>query len=146
MKKSIIVVALLLFPLGNAIANVNSTAFRGGGGDRVLFHLTTDITQSVSSTSRNQDRSRRKSNRLALFIDANMDNLARDMSRGEGDILSTLAAVWGMSSEDEVLFNGLVQEKFSDIFVSENITSQEILINLNSVVSANKILAKHTIS
>ena len=75
-----------------------------------------------------------------------MDNLARDMSKGEGETLSTLAAVWGVPAEDQSAFNALAQENFSDVFTSENVTSQAVLENLNALMSNNAQFAAYTLS
>lgn len=97
----------------------------------------------ISSSSSDKKDDKRAS--LILFIDNNMDNLARDMSRGEGEVLSTLTILWGMSEEGETIFNDLVQENLEDVFISENITSKELLTNLNTLVLNNRNLAKYSI-
>jgi hypothetical protein len=85
------------------------------------------------------------SEKLALFIDGNMDNLARDMSKGEGETLSTLATVWGVAEQDQATFNEVAQGNFSEVFTSENVTSQAVLENLNSLMSNNVALATYTL-
>ena len=83
--------------------------------------------------------------KLALFIDGNMDNLARDISQGQGETLSTLAEVWGVEKQDQATFNEVAQANFSKVFTSENVTSQAVLENLNNLMSANKQLATYTL-
>lgn len=160
MKKLIAIAALSLLPLTNAMADqdigcgLGSMVFAGQEGKVVkvlgattngtsgnqTFGITfgtlgCDGTGTVSSSAK-----------LALFIDGNMDNLARDMSKGEGDTLATLAEVWGVSAQDKAAFNELVQENFVNVFTSENVTSQAVLENLNALLSEDAQLSAYTLS
>ncbi|WP_282177541.1 DUF3015 domain-containing protein [Vibrio nereis] len=83
--------------------------------------------------------------KLALFIDGNMDNLARDIAKGEGETLATLSEVWGISAADKTAFNELAQQNFAEVFKSENVTSQEVFANLNTLVASDNALAAYAI-
>ncbi|WP_217539977.1 DUF3015 family protein [Vibrio metschnikovii] len=83
--------------------------------------------------------------KLALFIDGNLDNLARDIARGEGETLATLSEVWGIQASDKAAFNQLAKENFANVFQSENVTSQEVFTNLNTLVAQDRALAAYTI-
>lgn len=85
------------------------------------------------------------SQKLALFIDGNMDNLARDIAKGEGETLATLSEVWGIQESDKAAFNELAQENFASIFESEYVTSEEVFVNLNALVANNGTLATYAI-
>ncbi|GAB2663267.1 MULTISPECIES: DUF3015 domain-containing protein [Vibrio] len=85
------------------------------------------------------------SEKLALFIDGNMDNLARDIAKGEGETLATLSEVWGVQEADKAAFNTLAQENFAEVFKSENVTSQEVFANLNNLVAEDAALAGYAI-
>ncbi|MGF1910706.1 DUF3015 domain-containing protein [Vibrio kasasachensis] len=85
------------------------------------------------------------SEKLALFIDGNMDNLARDIAKGEGETLATLSEVWGVQEADKAAFNTLAQENFAEVFKSENVTSQEVFANLNNLVAQNDALVGYAI-
>ncbi|WP_194435266.1 DUF3015 domain-containing protein [Vibrio fluminensis] len=85
------------------------------------------------------------SEKLALFIDGNMDNLARDIAKGEGETLATLSEVWGVQEADKAAFNTLAQENFAEVFKSENVTSQEVFANLNNLVAEDSALAGYAI-
>jgi hypothetical protein len=153
MKKLISAASLFLLPFTSAMADsntaLNSTAFRGGqpGGGPIFFNITTDGTQTISSSFGPGPRGiETPRGRLVLFIDGNMDNLARDIARGEGETLSTLAAVWGVSADDNAFFSELVQSHFGDVFTSENVTSENVLNNLNALISDNERLAEYSLS
>ncbi|OEF07558.1 DUF3015 domain-containing protein [Vibrio genomosp. F10] len=83
--------------------------------------------------------------KLALFIDGNLDNLARDIAKGEGETLATLSEVWGIKQADKAAFNTLAQENFAEVFQSENVTSEEVFANLNTLVSQDQTLADYRI-
>ena len=52
----------------------------------------------------------------AAFIDANMNRLALDMSRGEGESLRSLASIMNVSASDEATFGSTLQNNFAQIF------------------------------
>ncbi|MFB9133975.1 DUF3015 domain-containing protein [Vibrio sp. AK197] len=83
--------------------------------------------------------------KLAMFIDGNLDNLARDMAKGEGETLATLSEVWGIQGEDQANFAKLAQGNFSDVFKSENVTSKEVFANLNDLVAKDATLSGYAI-
>lgn len=83
--------------------------------------------------------------KLALFIDGNMDNLARDIAKGEGETLATLSEVWGINEADKSAFNELAQQNFAEVFKSENVTSQEVFTNLNTLVAGDDALTAYAI-
>ena len=83
------------------------------------------------------------SQKLAMFIDGNMDNLARDMAKGEGETLATLSEVWGIKQADKSEFNSVAQANFAEIFKSENVTSEEVFANLNTLIAQDKTLSAY---
>ena len=83
---------------------------------------------------------------LQMYVDDNLDALAMDAARGEGEALDTLATLWGMDEAAKADFARAAQTNFSSIFTSEAITSGEVLSNLNRVVSEEEKLAAYTLS
>ncbi|PKF60728.1 hypothetical protein CW745_12695 [Psychromonas sp. psych-6C06] len=160
MKKLIAIAAISLLPFTQAMADqdigcgLGSMIFAGKEGK--VFKV---LGATTNGTSGNQTfgitfgtlgcdgtGTITSSEKLALFIDGNMDNLARDMSKGEGETLATLAEVWGVSAQDKAAFNEFAQANFSSVFTSENVTSQAVLENLNSLLAADAQLATYTLS
>jgi hypothetical protein len=84
--------------------------------------------------------------KLTVFINSNIDNLARDIAQGEGESLATLSAVWGVAEQDKATFNAVAQQNFAQIFVGENVNSQDVLNNLNEVIANDSTLAAYTLS
>jgi len=160
MKKLIAISALSLLPLSTAMADQDigcgfgSMLFAGKDGKvaKVLGATTNGIsgnqTFGITFGTLGCDGTGTvtASTKVATFIDGNMEQLARDMSRGEGEALETLAEVWGVESQDKAAFNKLVQTQFSHVFTSENVTSQIVLENLNTLVSNDAQLASYTLS
>ncbi|AXV67219.1 MULTISPECIES: DUF3015 domain-containing protein [Pseudoalteromonas] len=160
MKKLIAISALSLLPLSTAMADQDigcgfgSMLFAGKDGKvvKVLGATTNGIsgnqTFGITFGTLGCDGTGTvtASTKVATFIDGNMEQLARDMSRGEGEALETLAEVWGVESQDKAAFNKLVQTQFSHVFTSENVTSQIVLENLNTLVANDAQLASYTLS
>jgi len=161
MKKLIAIAALSLLPLTNAMADSDIGCGLGSmvmaGQQGKVFKVLGATTNGTSGNQTfgitfgtlgcdNGDGTVTSTAKVSLFIDGNMDNLARDMSQGEGETLSTLAAVWGVAAEDQAVFNELAQANFSNVFTSENVTSQAVLENLNALLAENAQLAAYTLS
>jgi hypothetical protein len=56
--------------------------------------------------------------KTAMFIDSNMNKLARDMSVGQGEALDSLASLIGVSNSDKEVFSNTVKNNFGEIFSS----------------------------
>ncbi|NAX06816.1 DUF3015 family protein, partial [Vibrio sp. V40_P2S30T141] len=147
MKKLFAVAALVALPFSNAVmadsdigCGVGTMIFDGKEGK--VFKV---LGATTNGTSGNQTfgitfgtlgcdgtGTINSAQKLALFIDGNLDNLARDIARGEGETLATLSEVWGIQASDKAAFNQLAKENFANVFQSENVTSQEVFTNLNT--------------
>ena len=53
------------------------------------------------------------------FIDDNMDQLALDTAKGEGETLAALAEVMGVDAQDTAAFNRTMQSNFDSVFHAE---------------------------
>jgi hypothetical protein len=73
---------------------------------------------------------------LDKFIGDNMDQLAMDISRGEGDYLLTLAVLLDVPTEDRAEFNALLQSNFSTIYPDAGVTHTDVLNNLEVVLQS----------
>lgn len=83
--------------------------------------------------------------KLAMFIDGNMDNLARDIAVGQGETLATLSEVWGIPQEQQPEFNQFAKSNFATIFHDENTTSDQVLNRLNTMLKQQDSLAAYAI-
>ncbi|MBI5232857.1 MAG: DUF3015 family protein [Deltaproteobacteria bacterium] len=76
------------------------------------------------------------SERLNEFVAGNMDTLAKDMARGQGEALSTLAELMAVSHENRAEFYATLQANFSKVFTSESVESADVIDNIAAVYSA----------
>ncbi|ELR64578.1 hypothetical protein C942_02391 [Photobacterium marinum] len=160
MKKLFAVAAISLLPFGNAMADqdigcgLGSMLLEGQKGKPMKI-----LGATLNGTSGNQtfgitfgtlgcDGSGEitSTEKLAMYIDANMDTLARDMARGEGDSLATLSEVWGIQEADKAHFAAVVQSEFANVFTSTDVTSDEVLNNINGVIANDASLAGYVLS
>ena len=74
---------------------------------------------------------------MAMYMDSNIDKVARDMSRGSGENLDTLAVLLGVEEADRDTFRGILQDNFATIFPSSDTTSDQAV---NAIVA---LLEKH---
>ncbi len=81
--------------------------------------------------------------RLNMFAGANIDRLARDMAVGEGEALTTLADLMGIEEADRASFYRLTQARFGKIFSSDDVTSGEMLANLDAAMAGDAKLARY---
>jgi hypothetical protein len=75
------------------------------------------------------------SERLMEFTVANMDILARDIARGEGESLDTLAELLAVPTEGRVEFYANLQGNFADIFITGEESAANVLDRI--VVASN---------
>ena len=70
------------------------------------------------------------------FVAENMDNLASDIARGNGDYLTTLGVLLEVSEKDRTRFNSKLHNNFSKIYTSESVTHKDVLKNIETVVKS----------
>ena len=62
------------------------------------------------------------------FIAQNMDNLATDMAKGEGEYLDTLATLMQIENKSE--FNNKMKANFSNIYTSYGVSADQVAENI----------------
>ena len=67
------------------------------------------------------------------FVTANMDNLAKDAAMGQGETITSLAALLEVSDVDAFAQN--IQANFSEIFTSADVQSDEVLVKIIEINS-----------
>src|SRR5690606_37656860 len=104
---------------GAAGCGVGSMLFEGqsGLGPHVLAATTNGLygtnTFAMSSGTLGCDVSGTIQAHAALYIDSNMDSIAMDMARGQGEALNALSAVMGVQKEDQAAFRTAMHENFN---------------------------------
>ncbi len=146
MKKSLVIGAALLTLSSSAFAKNTGCglgwAVFGGDAKSTLgqiLQITTNhatssqafgITSGTSGCS--QPSAMFVNNDTIKFVNDNMDELALDISAGQGERLDTLAIL--LKVEDKDAFNAKLQANFEKIYTSENVTSAELIDNIVKVV------------
>lgn len=80
---------------------------------------------------------------LALYMDNNFDKIARDMSRGDGENLETMAVLLGVEQADRDAFRSLIQNNFATIVPSATTTSGEAVDSIVALMQQDKALSKY---
>lgn len=99
------------------------------------------ISSGTSGCS--QDGAVKSAWKTAAFIDANMNRLALDASRGEGESITSLAALVGVTSEDNSAFASAMQNNFDAIFTGPSVSSTDVASALRNVLAADAGLSKY---
>lgn len=74
-----------------------------------------------------------RNERLNEFVQANLDELARDISAGKGETLSTVAELMGVPSAQRDAFNRTLQAHFHQIFPSPGVEFAHVVDTIVSV-------------
>ena len=73
--------------------------------------------------------------KINTFVADNMGNLARDIARGQGEYLNTLAVLMEVPEARRGVFYAQMQAHFSDIYPSDKVTHSEVVKNIVAVSS-----------
>ena len=107
------------------IKNQNTTVLQ------VLAATTNGTTGSqtfgITSGTSNCDKPNNfvSNEKLHKFVNDNMDELAMDISAGQGETLNTLASL--MNVENSSAFKSNLQANFSEIYSNDNVTSAQVI-------------------
>jgi len=148
----VVVTAFMLFAGTSMAATLNQKNTGCGLGSMIFadqnglvsqtFAVTTNGTFGngtfgITSGTSNCDRpaSFASNQKLQEFVADNMDNLARDIARGNGEYLNTLAVLAGVPEGSRADFYSRLQANFSSIYPSDKVTHIDVLKNLEPFVT-----------
>jgi hypothetical protein len=80
---------------------------------------------------------------MAMYMDSNIDKIARDMSRGEGENLETLAVLLGVKASERDDFRQLMRDNFATIFPSSETTSGEAVGAIVALLEEHQTFKKY---
>ncbi len=72
--------------------------------------------------------------KINTFVADNMDSLATDISKGQGEYLNTLAVLMEVPEGSRAGFYSKLQSNFSRIYTSSKITSGEVVNNIQTLM------------
>lgn len=72
-----------------------------------------------------------------------MDDIARDIARGEGEALDALAVLAGIAPQDRALFAQVTHDNFELIFPSADVSTEEVLKTVGEIMKGNTVLSKY---
>lgn len=81
--------------------------------------------------------------RVPMFVGSNLDGLARDMARGHGEALDSLASLMGIAAADKDAFANVAKTHYSAIFANTNVTSGDVLSALYDAMTKDEKLARY---
>lgn len=155
MKKMILAASLVMassasFAASDAGCGVGTMIFEGkeGIGPNVLAATTNGTlgnqTFGMTTGTLGCDNSQAKGVwAMNDYLDSNLDKVARDMSRGEGEALDGLAAVMGVSDQDKATFFEVSKANFDRIFPRADVSRAEVVASLAAVMTESAELAKY---
>jgi Protein of unknown function (DUF3015) len=160
LKHAMMVCALTILPAAALAAGENNVGSCGWGTKLFdgqsglgpqIFAATTNGTlgnqtfgMSTGSSGCTADGTVRSNWKTAMFIDGNKERLARDMSRGSGESLDSLAQLLGVSESHKGHFFRVAKANFERIYAADRVSAQDIMNGLRAVLAADQTLAAYT--
>jgi hypothetical protein len=84
--------------------------------------------------------------RTVEFIGPNLNRLAQDMSRGEGETLAALADTMQIAPNDRGAFFATTQNNFERIISGDSVTAGEVALSLYEVLGEDPVLSRYVTS
>ncbi len=144
---------LALAPAGSAIAacGVGTTIWEDneGTGAKILAFTTNVWTfKGISTTSEisgcgEEDNLFKKASsaKLRHYANQNLDHLASDFARGQGEHLDAIAHLIQLRAADRDEFRALAQDNFESLFPHDHVNAGEMLSRLRQLMIENDTLA-----
>lgn len=78
-----------------------------------------------------------------IDVSSVMDEFSEDVARGEGEVITTMAVSLGIQAQDRAAFKQAMRDNFETIFPSENVTTEQVLAAMWSVMKKDSTLSKY---
>lgn len=72
-------------------------------------------------------------NSVDMYVAENMDSLANDIAKGNGEYVDTLASLMKVENKDN--FKDNLHKNFNKIYTSKDVTSKEVVANIKEINS-----------
>jgi hypothetical protein len=80
---------------------------------------------------------------VRMLTVSQLDNLAKDVARGEGETLASFATAMKVEQQDQPLLFSALKSNFTRIFPAENVTADEVLVSIQQVMAEDDTLARY---
>jgi len=130
-------------PKSNVGCGLGYVAFKGQDGlmsqtaaattNGTFGNQTFGITSGTSECD--QFKTFASNEKVNHFVAENMDNLAKDIAKGKGEYLNTLAVLLEVPETQRGEFYSKLQTHFTEIYATDQVTSTDVLNNIEAVVS-----------
>lgn len=80
---------------------------------------------------------------VRMLVVSNLDNLARDVARGEGETLESLAQLIEIDPADQARFFGTLQANFGQIFPNENANADDVIAQIQATMAEDAVLSRY---
>jgi len=74
---------------------------------------------------------------LNIFVADNMDELAVDIAKGEGESLDALAEIANIPADQRPNFYSDLQKNFDRIYASDDVTNENVANEISTILSSN---------
>ena len=129
---------------GAAGCGLGSIVFGNSPGIVQIFAVTTNATfysqlYGITSGTSNCDESGPGQDSARIFIDANRETLAKDISRGKGETIASLTTLAGCSDANAVGMS--LQKSFKTIFPNAAVSNESVSNEIISTLKSDKSLS-----
>ena len=73
------------------------------------------------------------------MVTAMFDEFSADVAVGQGETLNAVAVAYGVAKEDRAAFAELAHANFATLYPSANVTSEEVVGNLETLMRATRV-------
>lgn len=80
---------------------------------------------------------------VRMLAISQLDNLATDMARGEGETLASFATAMKVEEQDQPLLFAALKSNFSRIFPADNVSADQVLVSIQEVMAEDDTLARY---
>ena len=119
----------MLFEGENGLVSQTFAATTNGTFGNQTFGITSGTSNCTQYTTWTYNE------KVDTFVADNMANLARDIARGQGEYLNTLALLMDVPAAKKAVFCSHLQAHFSDIYTSDKVTHSEVVSNILAVTA-----------
>jgi Protein of unknown function (DUF3015) len=117
----------MLFENQNGLASQTFAVTTNGTFGNQTFGMTSGTSNCDKPASFSSNK------KLNEFVAENMDNLARDIARGDGEYLNTLAILAEVPESKRAVFYRQLQSNFASIYTSDKVTHIDVLNSIEAL-------------